>query len=312
MFSPIREARPGRRAAAPWRPTPQSQTAPRNHAGPALAAPQPVPAPAPRPTAACAITTWAVDATLAGASRSRTKVGVNEQVAMDAHVPAQWTASGGTLGSQSDSGAIWTAPGTAPAAGIDCTVTATPASGSPCSVTMTVVPPSHRVLTKTRDRVYLDDRSGSGFEATAAILPHDVSFLRVEVREGAAEGLATGYYEKVLGWDKLPHQPGRWALADPSMVRIEDGIGTREPGRPMPFGPGLFEWRIPQLYRALGSSGDGEIYATAVHLQVMSGATGSETTDKEGLEGKRTPPGVPPGRARPDPPPGAPRPDFEP
>jgi hypothetical protein len=245
-----------------------------------------------------------------GTPGPRTKVAVNEPVAMNTRTPAAppvWTATGGTFVATGGSGIVWTAPAVVPSGGAVFTVTATPVSGTPCTVAMNVVPPSHRELTRIRDLSYDDNRSGSGFDAVVAIRPADVAFDFVEVREGAAEGKASGYYDSILHWDKKPHALGDWSLADPDSVRITDLVGTEEPGGPAPFSVGTFEWKIPQFYRPFGGAGDGEEYGKAVHLQTMAGADGAETSEKDGARRERTP-----GPRAPPPVVGAPRPDGEP
>ena len=243
----------------------------------------------PAPAPGCAITTNTVDAAPDGSPKTRKTVGVNEDVAAGSSVPATWTVSCGKMAPvpASDRVIIWTAPENAGT----CTLTATPVKGGPCSVSMDVLAPASRSLKAKTPRKYTRGRAGSGFEADVTIQPVNVSFGRIETREEKATGVATGYYDKTLGWNGKVHPEGAWAPVTTDN-RLTDGIGTQSPGSAGPFSEGTFTWEIPQSYRILRDTGKGfpfEKAYTARHTQVMTDATGEETTSKEGADRKRTP-----------------------
>jgi hypothetical protein len=220
-----------------------------------------------------------------GTADTRTVVGVNEIVLVTASAPATWSATGGTISATGASGS-WLSP--ASAKPVSCSVTATPAIGSPCSIDFQVIPPRERTMTKTTDRAYTAGLAGSGFEATALILPLNVSFSGIQVREETVAGEATGYYKDVLGWDKGMHPTGKWSRVDAANNNVKDTIGTLPPGTPGPFGIGTFFWPIPLTWRTPNDP-KRYPYGTADQIQVMLDSSGAEITSKEGADRARTP-----------------------
>lgn len=183
---------------------------------------------------------------------------------------------------------LWTAPGVA----ATCDITATPTNpkaGAPCTVSFEVVPPAERSLAWKSDLNYTKDLAGSGFVATVTILPTDVSFSRIEVREEEAIGVATGYYDTVLKWNGKKHPATNWTVPVGSNIGMIDTVGTPAPGSPGPFSKGTFTWEIPQTYRPLGSTTSLPPYSKATHLQEMFAASGAEGTSKEGAGRGRRP-----------------------
>jgi hypothetical protein len=143
-------------------------------------------------------------------------------------------------------------------------------------------------MTKTADRPYTSGLAGSGFETAALILPLNVSFSGIMVREETVAGEATGYYKDVLKWDKGMHPTGTWARVDAKNNNVKDTIGTDPPGTPGPFGIGTFHWPIPLTWRHPDDPKTCP-YGTADQMQVMKDRSGTETTSKEGADRKRTP-----------------------
>jgi hypothetical protein len=237
---------------------------------------------------ACTVTTRTLLAAPDGTASTRRTVGINEQVELTASAASAWTASAGTLSATSGTTVTWTAPST----GATSRITATPpaATGSPCTVSIRAIPPSRRSLSNPpTPRSYSAGLAGSGFVADVTILPTNVSFSRIEVREEAVAGVATGYYKDVLGWDGLMHPAGGWIVPNASNGGMRDTVGTNPPGSPGPFSSGDFLWSIPQHYRILGSSGGGTFYSTGNHIQIMGGSSGREGTGKEGAVNTRMP-----------------------
>jgi hypothetical protein len=249
------------------------------------------------PPAPCALTTLTLANAPDGTPDNRATVGVNEQVEIVSPVAANWAASAGRIKPARTIAAIWIAP----AIGGPCTITATPATGAPCSVAMTAITPDSNMLARipAEDRVYADSRAGSGFVATLTVLPLNVSFSRIEIREGGARAAATGYYRDTRHWNGKRHSPAPgWARVDSANSGLKDAIGDPPPGTSGPFSAGAFLWQIPQFYRPRGGRGAGTQYSLADQSQIMADATGAETTSKEGADRSRTPIAPPPRASR--------------
>jgi hypothetical protein len=235
----------------------------------------------------CTISSQTLDTAPDGTAGTRTVVGVNEIVMMTASTPSTWSATAGTIiATGASASSAWVSP--ASAKPVSCSVTATPPTGSPCSINFLVIPPRERKMTKTTDHAYTAGRAGSGFEATALILPLNVSFSGIKVREETIDGEATGYYKNVLGWDKGKHPRGKWNRVDAKNNNVKDTIGTKPPGTRGPFGIGTFFWPIPLTWRTPNDPKTFP-YGTADQIQVMTDSRGSEITSKEGADRARTP-----------------------
>ena len=277
---------------------PNSETSVRNEtalptsqtdAGP----PQPtrrVPSPPAPPAPAspkCTISSQTLDTAPDGTADTRTVVGVNETVMMTASAPSKWSATAGAIfATGANKNSAWLSP--AAAKPVSCSVTATPAAGSPCSITFQVIPPRERKMTRTTLHTYTAGLAGSGFEATALILPLNVSFSGIEVREETVAGVATGYYKDVLGWDRGMHPPGAFNRVDATNNNVKDTIGTNPPGTSGPFGMGTFLWPIPLTWRTPNDPKT-HPYGTANQIQVMIDSSGLEVTSKEGAINARAP-----------------------
>ena len=234
--------------------------------------------------AACTITTRTLVTAPDRTADTRRRVGVNERVEMTCTANATWAATSGTLNRRAGVSVIWTAPAVAGTS----TITATLANGRTCQVTMTTVEPSNRALTVNSNRAYTAGRAGSGFVANVVIQPTNVSFSRIQVREGAVNSTATGYYDTSLGWNGIAHPVGAWLAVNASNSGLIDTVGTNPPGTAGPFSAGSFDWPIPQDYRV--GAGAARNYSTGTHRQQMvAGASGRETTSKEGASRSRTP-----------------------
>ena len=248
----------------------------------------PAPPPAAPAVPQCTISSRTFDTAPDGTADTRTEVGVNEIVMMTASAPSTWSATAGTINATGASASsTWVSP--ASATPVSCSVTAKPATGSPCSINFRVIPPRERKMTKTIDRAYTAGLAGSGFEATALILPLNVSFSGTLVREETVAGEATGYYKNVLGWDKAMHPPGTWSRVDAKNNNVKDMIGTNPPGTPGPFDIGTFFWPIPLLWRTPNDPKTFPYDNTADQIQVMMDSSGVEITAKEGADRLRTP-----------------------
>ncbi len=249
-------------------------------------APSPPAPPPPAPAGShCSISSQTLDSAPDGTADTRTTVAVNEIVLLTASAPSTWSATAGSINAKDTSG-TWVSP--ASAKPVTCKVKATPAKGAPCSIDFHVIPPRGQQMTKTTDRSYTSGLAGSGFETAALILPLNVSFSGIVVREETVAGEATGYYKDVLKWDKGMHPEGKWARVDTKNNNVKDTIGTPPPGTHGPFGTGTFYWPIPLTWRHPDDTKPIP-YGTADQTQVMMDASGAEITSKEGAERERTP-----------------------
>ena len=281
LLCPIQATSAGNETALP---TGQTDAGPPT---PPRRVPSPPAPPPPAPSASrCTISSRTLDTAPDGTADRRTVVGVNEIVFMTASVPSTWSATAGTINATDASGA-WLSPASSDKP-VSCSVTATPVTGSPCSINFRVIPPSERKMTKKTDRAYTAGLAGSGFDATALILPLNVSFSGIKVREETVAGEATGYYKTVLGWNKGMHPTGAWNRVDAKNNNVKDTIGTDPPGTRGPFGIGTFFWPIPLTWRTPDGT-KAYPYGTADQMQVMLDSSGAEITSKEGAERARTP-----------------------
>lgn len=247
-------------------------------------APEIVPDPPPR-RRLCTINTQTLVSAPDGTADTRRIVGVNEQVRMTCSASATWTATSGSVTPATGTTVTWTAPET----GGSAAVRATPKRGRPCSVSMAVLAPNQNILVKQSDRTYTAGLAGSGFVGSGTIIPTNVAFSRIEIREEEVKSEAEGYYDTVLGWDKVTHPRGSWIQVTSNNGIGTDTVGTNPPGTPGPFSEGRFVWPIPQHYRIVGGSGNGTFYSTAFHVQLMTGTDGTEGTAKEGASRGRVP-----------------------
>lgn len=271
-------------AGDPTLPAAQSDAAPKAPAKPPSRLPAPPRSPA-RAGAACTISSKTAEAAPDGTADTRTMVGVNEFVDLTAPVPCTWSATAGVL-IGSGASTTWVAPSLAKAT--SCSVTARPATGAPCRISFDVLPPRERQMTKTVDHAYSAGMAGSGFVATALILPLNVCFSNILSREEPVAGEATGYYDTVMHWDKGMHPQGAWARVNAANNNIKDTIGSKLPGTPAPFSTGVFYWGIP-LSWCTPNDPTPRPMGRADQVQVMMDNTGSEITTKEGAGRERTP-----------------------
>ena len=154
------------------------------------------------------------------------------------------------------------------------------------SITFTVIKPTGSIFTNVKPKTYTAGLSGSGFNADDILQPLSVCFSGIEVQEQEAIGVATGYYDIVLKWDKSIHDQGTWCPVDSKNYSGYDTVGTKTPGGAVPFSAGTFLWAIPCRYQRAGG-GASYYYATSIQTQKMSGSSGYETTKKNGAQNSR-------------------------
>jgi hypothetical protein len=129
---------------------------------------------------------------------------------------------------------------------------------------------------------HIQGKPSAGFKGRPFITPVDVSFIKIEVREGQCAGIGTGYYAYQNG---LNHPDGAWvgvvsgSANNPSKVNGVDTIRSGANGAAVPA-IGSFDWPIPWLFRVAGG---GEKQFSIVTHHHESDAAGSVTISKGGV-----------------------------
>lgn len=129
---------------------------------------------------------------------------------------------------------------------------------------------------------HVQGKPSAGFKGRPFITPVDVSFIKIQVREGQCAGVGSGYYAYQNG---VNHPDGAWvgvitgSATNPSMV---DGVDTIRSGSDGPAIPALgsFDWPIPWLFRVAGG---GEKQFSVVTHHHESDAAGRVTISKGGV-----------------------------
>ena len=222
--------------------------------------------------------------------RKRKKLGVGEEVNLTlkpSSLPSPtWTLSG--------------TPGTSqinPLIGITSILTAgeracTPTTeaailGEMVKIDFEVVEPSAMVMERypgTGIR-HTNGTASAGFQARAYIMPHDVSFTKIEVREGTCLATATGFIAAIPGKNGEVHANGAWigvqqgTALRPSLWSAIDTISTGDYSPPFASG-GTFNWPIPWLFKVSG--GNEKQFTIATHNESVTG-TGATTISKGGV-----------------------------
>ncbi len=126
---------------------------------------------------------------------------------------------------------------------------------------------------------HVQGKASVGFIGRAYVLPTDVSFQFIEMREEACAGAGTGYFEG----DTSTHPQGQWIrvisgdASRPSKDGANDQIKSN--ANNPPFSIGTFEWSIPWQFRVNG--GAEKTFSTVAHKEKMS-ASGGMTISKGG------------------------------
>lgn len=232
---------------------------------------------------------WLTSETVATlpSDRKRTKLGVGEKVDLTvkpASLPSvtwQITGTPGTSGINPASGT--TTKLTAGERVCTPTVEAS-TSGHTLSIAFNVVEPNGAVIDQFPNTGiwHINGVPSVGFRGSPYISPFDVSFTAIEVREGAAPGVGTGYYSFLNG---TPHPNGGWVgvipgtAARPSKWDVVDQIQTGSYPA-VPVSAGVFDWPIPWLFRV--GTGAEKTFTTVNHHQETD-ASGTATINKGGF-----------------------------
>jgi hypothetical protein len=218
-----------------------------------------------------------------GSPKTRTNVGVGEEVTFKGPSAGDWTASAGTPSAQANTDTfVWTAPNRATSATIKLKV-----GTQESTVTMRVLEPSSITATKVRDLTFPGGTQGAGMELRFIYHPLTVSFGNVESKEvsGPASNVR-GYYKGKEA--ELWHDSGDTFLP----IRednTDSAIDTASfSGEPKPWSKGGFDWVIPNKFKVSSEGGDGKQYTTVTQAFTIA-ADGTSSVSKAGQSTTRTP-----------------------
>jgi len=218
-------------------------------------------------------------------NRERKKIGIGEQVtcSVDASVGSvTWSveSGGGTVSTQSGLSTTFTAPDRA----ATCVVKAITSDDEECSVTFNVVEPSGvNIVQEPGTGVWHTNNTASvGFKGRLYILPADVSFQQIEIREEDVAGVGVGYLSFKNG---EPHGLKNWIPVDSPTNDTSgskvNGVDTISSGTytQQPYSNGTFTWAIPWEFRV--GTGSEKEFSTVTHKEEID-ANGNMTISKGG------------------------------
>lgn len=194
-------------------------------------------------------------------NRQRTKLGVGEKVKLTISPTisgsASWSTSEGTI-SGSDNSATFTAPSRSATATVTATI-------NNCSLTktFTVVEPNGVLMERTGNIRHTQGLPSTGMQLYIYIQPTDVSFNRIEVREGTCAPVSTGYFELINVGN---HPNGNFITMTSSTINDKGtlalGLDTAQISLstlpPANVRLGTTTWPIPWLFKVTGESEEKE------------------------------------------------------
>ncbi len=264
--------------------------------------PPDTPPPTPSPTPSASITSQTV--VTAPEDRSRTTIGVAEQVSLTfSGGDAKWSLSGnsGKLSYPTGKTNFLTA---GPKGGSD-TITATDtATNESASISFTVIPPSGIFNERVPGSLlHYQTWPNSGFEMHVYLQPDSVSFSGVTYLEKNVCSTASGVYafENHVGHvpnaDPAPvgdDEPGKGSLvmAEPGLDGPDEAYSGLDYSNP-PYAPGSVEWDIPIGYEVPPGTTFYPIGSGIVKQISTLGADGSTLTTTKGNESVTTTVGAP-------------------
>ncbi len=228
---------------------------------PPQAAPPP---PSPAPTATINSQTVA----RSPADRTRTKIGVGEEVRLSFSLgEAAWSLSGaGELSATNGSQVTYTA---ADAAGT-VTITGT-GGGATASISLEVVTPANwHMYRKSGTNIHhTNNKPDCGYHTTLYLHPNDVNFYRLEVRETDSQAVSTGSFnsgafanqwhggyplpDRVSGWLPANNHTERYGTSIGGHDHVYSGYpGTGAVGGAPPFTEGTKEYPIRWQWHVIG------------------------------------------------------------
>lgn len=216
-------------------------------------------------------------------NRQRTRLGVGEEVWILARPSDAWGSMSFTSSNQSQIRALSVGQGiyllNAGRQAGSASLTATSGIGSQTR-TFSIIEPSGETAVKVRDLPYPEMVQGVGMELEVTVLPRDVSFYNLEMREVdlGTEGV-TGVFAQINP-GRLVHQVNSNWISLGKDNQWRDNAEFHSFPR-QEWGAGAFEWKIGVEWRVRGGSDTGKrlpINRRQVHTMVD--ATGSSRITK--------------------------------
>jgi hypothetical protein len=198
-----------------------------------------------------AITTATVKTAPSGAAKSRTRVGVGEQVDLTGSAAGTWTANIGTATGASSSTFRWTAPATKS----DATATITLTAGKQTATqSLTVVPPKTISMKNVGSHTALVKAGGACMLTEVTFGPSDVCLGAMQWLEVPGPGTGVSGFFKKFSATTLHHDPN----PNPALVN-DNNVMEAGPhnaandhcavhSTPGPYSDGAFQWDIPNQY----------------------------------------------------------------
>jgi len=252
------------------------------------AAPGPTPpTPTPTPTPAAVITSETV-ATAPGA-RTRTDIGVGEEVNLTFSAgSATWATTAGTLSATTGATVTLTAPDTAQHVGIGAV-----GGGRSANLAFSVLAPNgvHRDRLPGSGIKHTLNFPDSGIQTESFLLPDTVNFGNTEYHEVDSPAATSGTYSCHSGVSHDP-SPSTIPVADTVVTGKGSGPNGRDQaysghcGGSSPFTPGSLSFVIPYEYRV--GTGPFRRFATVIQMHTLANDASRLTSDKAGAHGETT------------------------
>ena len=216
--------------------------------------------------------------------RTRTTIGVGEKVRLTfSPGSAKWTTDNGTLSATGGSSTTLTAPDRA----ASVTVTATGDDGCTAPLTFTVIEPSDVKMERSGSVWHKQGIPSVGMKTDIYILPANVSFENIQVIEGDATGVVTGYFvgSPYDGVHHSGHGAGVWGTVGPvtegkgSKLGAHDNVKSGYCNFGVPYTAGTFDWPIPWSFHV--DPGDAKEFRTVTHHMDID-ASGNMSISKAG------------------------------
>lgn len=221
-----------------------------------------------------------------GSPKTRTDVGIGEDVEFTAPNAGEWTASGGSPTTLASGTTFdWTAPNRAATVTIKLKV-----CDNESSIDMNVIEPDGITATKNSEISYPAGTQGAGMTLTFNYHPMNASFGNVESKE--VSGPATniwGYFKDNFAPADLWHDSGDtfYAIGQDNRDTATDTAAFS--GLPAPWKEGGFEWEIPNHFRVIGEGGDGKEFTIVVQIFSILDTSGRSRVEKAGASVERSP-----------------------
>jgi hypothetical protein len=186
-----------------------------------------------------------------------------------------------------DGTGTYTAAASPQSAVLKLEIQAGPSKGLGPSLSITVIAPNGAYLVRTSGTniQHVNGTCSAGFKGTSYLLPKNVSFINLEIREGTTAAIATGWLAASNG---DTHPIGSWLsvtncnLSSGCQLLATDTVYNQYPpnyGSTM-WGNGNFTWNIPWQWHV--GTGSATQLTILIH-HFVSDATGKGTISKGGV-----------------------------